>query len=746
MLLVSVLSIWGLYAPRAVGLDALDRDGRASSSRSTSVGGSAANRATSRCSLNSIAVFYLNQRDLRAGRCRRRGADGSSDRTVDAHGPRAASPPRAAAPVHAWRAVLPDGRWRVRRALRPARGSDPARGAASSSPPGRSTSSGSPPPATRCPGRRSSCASCPKPMGSIELARWRNRPGRPASSPRRVGWPGSASLARLVDAGLVALAAAPRPGPGRHDRRRVGPLRRRSAATDPRVVYHGRVVREGRWVVLHYMFLYAMNDWRSTFEGANDHEADSEQCFVVCERSTTARCGRRGSAPPRTTRRATTSAGDGTTRACRSIDGHPIVFPGAGSHATYLEQGEYIMRLPFPGERNLRGPLDLHPRGSGATRSTSPTRATSRRAPGGRSASRSSTTRAATASRSGPGGDVAWTPIVIGDEDGWVDRYHGLWGLDTGDRFAGERAPAGPKYTRTGTVRQSWHDPLGFAGLDKMAPPSQAIPTLTRGSRPARDGANGGARRGRRRSRRALPLLDAEVAAIREAPGIDAYRAAAAGGAPRRARSSSPALRDQAVELGTADRRRRATARRSCGPASSTTRASTSITRPSRNPRSETQSTRARRGVGGAQRRPPRRRPRGHRLVPDPARRSWPSSSSSAPTSPSSRSSARTSGSCSCASPSRSRSSASRSLRSTSCARSCSSGCSASGLLLIVDNVGELRRRARSLNRAGARDGRPRRMCCNGDPRRCRAPTRRPCPGRSAPRGDPWASAPLPAP
>ena len=44
-----------------------------------------------------------------------------------------------------------------------------------------------------------------------------------------------------------------------------------------------------------------------------------------------------------------------------TLDGHPIVYPGAGSHATYLERGEYIMRLPFPGERNLRGPLDLLP-------------------------------------------------------------------------------------------------------------------------------------------------------------------------------------------------------------------------------------------------------------------------------------------------------------------------------------------------------------------------------------------------
>ena len=106
----------------------------------------------------------------------------------------------------------------------------------------------------------------------------------------------------------------------------------------------------------------------------------------------------------------------------------------------------------------------------------------------------------------GPGGDVEWSPIVIGDEDGWVDRYRGLWGLDTGDRFAGERAPAGPKYTRTGSVRQSWHDPLGFAGLDKVAPPSQAIPVLeTRIAEltAARQGVDGRGRRAGRLAARA---------------------------------------------------------------------------------------------------------------------------------------------------------------------------------------------------------------------------------------------------
>ena len=76
------------------------------------------------------------------------------------------------------------------------------------------------------------------------------------------------------------VAPAPRSRPRRHrggGRRRYDAIRER----DPRIVYHGRVVRDGGWVVLHYLFFYAMNDWRSTFDGANDHEADWEQCFVV---------------------------------------------------------------------------------------------------------------------------------------------------------------------------------------------------------------------------------------------------------------------------------------------------------------------------------------------------------------------------------------------------------------------------------------------------------------------------------
>ena len=76
------------------------------------------------------------------------------------------------------------------------------------------------------------------------------------------------------------------------------------------------------------------------------------------------------------------------------------------------------------------------------------------------------------------GAIAQWSPIIIDDDTRWVDGYRGLFGLDTHDRFAGERAPAGPKYTRTGSVRQSWHDPLGFLGLSKVAPPYLAPQVL----------------------------------------------------------------------------------------------------------------------------------------------------------------------------------------------------------------------------------------------------------------------------
>ena len=60
--------------------------------------------------------------------------------------------------------------------------------------------------------------------------------------------------------------------------------------------------------------------------------------------------------------------------------------------------------------------------------------------------------------------------MLIDDETPWVRDYRGLWGLDTRDRFGGERAPSGPRYERDGSVRPSWSNPLGWAGLQKVPP------------------------------------------------------------------------------------------------------------------------------------------------------------------------------------------------------------------------------------------------------------------------------------
>ena len=85
-------------------------------------------------------------------------------------------------------------------------------------------------------------------------------------------------LGRLVDA-LLRLTRVFRPTvPWRTSdaaAKKAAPLQ---AAAPP--ICYGRVVRAGGWVALHYMFFYAMNDWRSEFDGVNDHEGDWEQLMV----------------------------------------------------------------------------------------------------------------------------------------------------------------------------------------------------------------------------------------------------------------------------------------------------------------------------------------------------------------------------------------------------------------------------------------------------------------------------------
>jgi hypothetical protein len=308
-----------------------------------------------------------------------------------------------------------------------------------------------------------------QPLSPIELARWRSRPDRRVfHAPGRLARVGL--FARLVDAGFSAsllLRGTVPGGTAAAAQVKYAAVRER----DSRLVYFGRVVRADGWIVLQYLYFYFMNDYRSTFQGANDHEADWEQVFVYLDDAPT------GPRPVWIAAAAHDYVGDELRRrwddpTFEKSGDHPIVYAGAGSHASYFERGEYLTEIPLPGLRGLHGFLE-------ALRSF--WRESLRQPDPGDLAAKLSHALSVPfidyargdGVTIGPDATSTWTPILIDDATPWVDGFRGLFGLDTYDRFGGERAPAGPKYGRNGLVRMSWNDPLGFGGLAKVAPPSR---------------------------------------------------------------------------------------------------------------------------------------------------------------------------------------------------------------------------------------------------------------------------------
>jgi hypothetical protein len=306
-----------------------------------------------------------------------------------------------------------------------------------------------------------------QPLTGLELARWQGRADRPHfRAPGRLARVGL--FGRLVDAGFDAslLLRGTVPG-GTAAAAQIKYAAAREA--DPRLVYYGRVVRRNGWIALQYLYFYFMNDYRSTFNGANDHEADWEQVFVYLE-------DRPGAPRPVWIAAAAHDyIGDQLRRrwddpTLVKEGDHPVLFAGAGSHASYFEQGEYLTSVPIAALNGLVSFMDAV-RGFWVRSLRQPD-------PGDIATHLEEALSASFVDYArgdglqiGPGKDSTWTPILISDDDAWVDGYRGLFGLDTYDRFGGERSPAGPKYNRNGTQRMTWHDPLGFGGLDKTSPP-----------------------------------------------------------------------------------------------------------------------------------------------------------------------------------------------------------------------------------------------------------------------------------
>lgn len=309
-----------------------------------------------------------------------------------------------------------------------------------------------------------------EPLDVVEYQKWLFRPNRPSfQSGGRMTRVGifSRVLDSFIDASLIVRGNVPG-GTAAAAEMKYEDL----MSKDSRYVYYSRVIRKGGYVVLNYVFFYFMNDFRSSFNGINDHESDWEQIFVYLSDEEEPQ-------PLWVAYASHDFSGDDLRRRWddpelyKFEDTHPVVYAGAGSHSSYFLPGEYLigiepkflktindayktLRLFWTAtlgqgiiercqerEARLAMPYIDYARGDGVG--------------------------------IGPGQEKSWTPILLGDDTGWAEDYRGLWGMDTRDRFDGERGPAGPKFNRDGTVRISWYDPLGWAGLDKV-PPKRLMP------------------------------------------------------------------------------------------------------------------------------------------------------------------------------------------------------------------------------------------------------------------------------
>lgn len=234
-------------------------------------------------------------------------------------------------------------------------------------------------------------------------------------------------------------------------------------------VYYGRVAHQNGWVVLQYWYFYCFNNWRSGFNGVNDHESDWEMVTIYLYEAD-------GQLVPEWAAYASHDFhGDDLRRRwddadqLELVDGHPVVYAGAGSHASYFRSGEYQaeVNLDLPSwVRQVQKAWNQFWTGTLGQQSSDPFRIPFVDYARGNGLT------------IGPGGSKAWTAVLIDESTPWVREYRGLWGLFARDPISGENAPAGPMYNRDGTPRNAWYDPLGFAGLDKVPPPPNALNLL----------------------------------------------------------------------------------------------------------------------------------------------------------------------------------------------------------------------------------------------------------------------------
>jgi hypothetical protein len=247
-------------------------------------------------------------------------------------------------------------------------------------------------------------------------------------------------------------------------------------ADQPRFTYYGRVAEQDGYTVLQYWFFYAFNDWRSSFYGVNDHESDWEMISVYLAGDAA------GQLEPRWLAYSSHEFfGDDLRRRwddpeVEKIGDHPVVYVAAGSHANLYRAGEYLPVAEIPYTQPLvRALLQIRRTWNRLLRQASdeiaPQEVTIFRIPFVDYARGDGTAI-------GPGQAQSWDAQLLDPPPTWLSDYRGLWGLFTRDPISGEDAPAGPLFDRDGTPRRMWFDPVGWSGLDKVAPPLQRLSVL----------------------------------------------------------------------------------------------------------------------------------------------------------------------------------------------------------------------------------------------------------------------------
>ncbi|MBI4769769.1 MAG: hypothetical protein HY784_04970 [Chloroflexi bacterium] len=323
-----------------------------------------------------------------------------------------------------------------------------------------------------------------EPLNIAALAAYRLQESLKKKDPKDVFHAGRGRLARVgygsrfVDAlfSISLLARGRVPG----DTAAAAALTcQRMLAENEHYCYYGRVTRSGQngWVALQYWFFYPFNNWRSGFFGVNDHEADWEMIYLYLSESET------GEVTPEWAAYASHDfSGDDLRRRwddpeLEKVGEHPVIYAGAGSHASYYSRGEYLAEVELPflsplvrlvdkvqeAGRKILGQVQGEQAHTGSGPEFNVFRIPFVDYARGDGVSL------------GPGQDKEWSePGLLDPAPEWALHYRGLWGLYARDPISGENAPAGPVYNRDGTMRRSWYDPLGWAGLDKIPPPDEA--------------------------------------------------------------------------------------------------------------------------------------------------------------------------------------------------------------------------------------------------------------------------------